>query len=208
MANQFGGPDATTTFLTGLASSTMNAFKEDSDRQKAEDYHAQMIDHDMLMRALDQVQKDDTLTPSQRAAATQEIMQRSVDIFKPKGHGGIKDSLKQLLGQGERYVPQGVGTALQAGQKPRLQIGTLGGGTEPSTFGLGDPDPMTGQRQQVTLPPPPTMPVFERTYHEQELQDKERLIDADSRSTGTTQEAGASSTECCHFRSAHQGDWI
>lgn len=173
MATQFGGPSGATSFLTGLASSTMNSFKEDSDRQKAEDYHAQMIDHDMLMRALEQVQKDDTLTPSQRTAATQEIMQRSVDIFKPKGHGGIKDNLKDLFGKGERYIPQGVGGALQ--KKPRLQVGTLGGGTEPSTFGMGEPD-ASGQRQQVTLPPPPTMPVFEKTYREMDLADKQKEV--------------------------------
>lgn len=166
MATPFGGPSPEQSFLVGLASSTMDAFKSEHDKNLAEDYHAKSVDYDLLMKALKTVQDDDQLTPSQRSAATQEIMQRSVDVFKPKGHGGIKENLKGLFGGGERYVPQGVGDILTR-QRPVLDVETPGvvKSQGPAEFG------------NVTLPPPPDMnyqlPQPEKTYHEQELQDYE-----------------------------------
>lgn len=167
MANQFGGPTPATSFLVGLASSTMDAFKSDHERELAEDYQAKTIDHDLLMKALQQVQHDDTLTPSQRTAATQEILQRSVDIFKPKGHGGIKDNLKNLFGGGERYQPRGVGDILTK-QRPKLDVqASIPEGAASVTDSSG-----------VTLPLPPrpavdyTVPGAEPTFRELDQSDE------------------------------------
>lgn len=158
MANQFGGPSASQSFLTGLAASTMDAFKQDHDKQESEDSQKKQIDYQLLMRAMDHINKDDSLTPSQRNAATQEIMNRSLDIFKPKGHSGIKDKLKGLFGGDQPYQPQGVGSILtSAGQRPKAQVQApveTGPGIRPRT---------------VTMPAPPQS---ELTYREQDIQDE------------------------------------
>lgn len=187
MANEFGGPSPTTSFLAGLASSTMGAFKEDHDRELAEDFQRKTIDHDLLMKALQTVQNDDNLTPSQRTAATQEILNRSLDIFKPKGHGGIKENLKNLFGSGERYQPQGVGDLLtRAGQRPKADVTGVVDGGAPQVIDHGN-------NPSVILPAPPSMayryPGAEATYREQDLQGKERIIDANTTRQLAVQEA-------------------
>lgn len=172
MANEFGGPSPASSFLVGLASSTMDAFKQDHDRDLAEDFQRKQIDYDLLMKAMKQVQDDDNLTPSQRNSATQEIMNRSLDIWKPKGHGAIKDRLKDMFGGGERYQPQGVGDILTK-QRPKADVGVKIPEGQASFTNDG-----------VTLPLPPrpavsyTVPGAEQTFHEQARSEKTDDIDA------------------------------
>ncbi len=167
MPNQFGGPTGRTSFLAGLIGGTAGHFKSEHDRQQDEDLKRKQMDYQILMSALETMKPN--LTPSQAG----EILTRATDIFKPKGHTDIKDRLKEVFGMNAPYQMQG-GSILQGGMsKPRAQVGTENAPTGETT---GTTFPMSG----VTLPPPPgpERPVYEQTYREQELQDKERLIGA------------------------------
>ncbi len=167
MPNQFGGPTGRTSFLAGLIGGTAGHFKSEHDRKQDEDLKRKQMDYQILMSALETMKPN--LTPSQAG----EILTRATDIFKPKGHTDIKDRLKEVFGMNAPYQMQG-GSILQGGMnKPRAQVGTENAPTGETT---GTTFPMSG----ITLPPPPgpERPVYEQTYREQELQDKERLIGA------------------------------
>lgn len=147
-------PNSGLAFLTGLTSSMMGSFKENYDREREDERHAKDTDFQLLMAALEHLKPG--LTPSQ----AQNILSRAVDIYKPKGHGGIKDKLGELFGRGPGYEPQS-GKILGEMPKAKVDVGTVTGSQEPSK--LGD----------VTLPPPPEMPykTQEKTYRELDQED-------------------------------------
>lgn len=149
-------PSSKLAFLTGLATSTMGAFKEDYDRRRKEDEQKKQMDYQLLMDALKMRVQTGNITPTEM----NEILTRGVDIFKPQGHGGIKEQLGQIFGGGKPYEPQ-AGNIL-ASAKPKADI-KVEGQTEPIEFGGG-----------VTLPPPPPMTYHEPTLREQDLQEKEK----------------------------------
>ena len=169
MSNQFGGVSGGQAFTVGLASSMLDTFKSEHDRQQAEDFQTKQINYELLMRAMKHVEDDVDLTHSQREAAIGEIANRALDIFKPKGHAGIKENLKSIFGGGQRYQPVNVDDIIKgASQKPRLNVPTtvVEGGGAPSTF------PNTG----VTLPPPPSMTAMrpEKTFREMDIETEDR----------------------------------
>lgn len=147
-------PSSGLAFLTGLTGSMMSSFKENADREREDDAKAKDTDFKLLMAALEQLKPD--LTPSQ----AQDILSRAVDIYKPKGHGGIKSKLGELFGRTPGYNPQ-AGDILSGVSKPKVDVGTVTGSQEPSK--LGD----------VTLPPPPEMPykTTEKTYRQLDQED-------------------------------------
>lgn len=147
-------PNSGLAFLTGLTSSMMGSFKENYDRERDDERRAKDTDFKLLMAALEQLKPD--LTPSQ----AQDILSRAVDIYKPKGHGGIKDKLGELFGRGRGYEPQ-AGNILGSIPSKKIAVGTVTGSQEPSK--LGD----------VTLPAPPEMPYkkAEKTYRELDQED-------------------------------------
>lgn len=172
MPNEFGYPTAKASFLTGLLGSTMGYFKQQHDQQQAEDLQRKQMDYQLLMAAMKQLEPN--LTPSQAG----EIMTRATDIFKPKGHGDIKDRIKEVFGIGQTPYQMQSGNIIQdVTHKPRVQVGTeMQNEPTPSVFDAGPGFP------KVTLPGPPmpetAKPIYEQTYREQELADRERLIDA------------------------------
>ena len=149
-------PSSKLAFLTGLATSTMGAFKEDYDRRRKEDEQKKEMDYQLLMDALKMRVQTGNITPTEM----NEILTRGVDIFKPQGHGGIKEQLGQVFGGGKPYEPQ-AGNIL-AGAKPKADV-RVEGGDQPSVFSGG-----------VTLPPPPPMTYHEPTLREQDMQEKEK----------------------------------
>ena len=165
MPNEFGGPSSKASFLTGLLGSTVGAFKQEHDNKQAEDLKRKQVDYQLLMAAMEQLKPN--LTPSQAG----EIMTRATDIFKPKGHTDVKDRIKEVFGMDKPYEMQSAGIIRDAQAKPRAEVG------------LGDPDPnavpsvIKSPYGDVTLPEPPAM-QYEHTYGEQDLLDKERIIEA------------------------------
>ena len=167
MPNEFGGPTAKASFLTSLLGSTMGYFKDEHDKNQAEDLKRKQMDYQILMAALEQMKPN--LTPSQAG----EILTRATDIFKPKGHTGVKERITEMFGRHDPYQMQGGQILKDVGQMPRKQIDlAVDPSAAPSVFDTG--------YGKVTLPPPPEIPVYEPTYREQELQDKERLIEANT----------------------------
>lgn len=174
-ANPFA-PNPGLAFLTGLTSSTMGTFKQQHDDQQKEDARAKQIDYELLMAGLEQMKPN--LTPGQ----AKEVLTRAVDIFKPKGHGGIKDRLHEMFGGHQPYEPQAGNILSDASSKPRLSI------AQPTQTAIPGSDGGGVRARTVTMPPPPQS-TPELTYREQELADKERLIDAQTTRQLAVQEA-------------------
>ena len=164
MANVFGGPSSGQAFGVGLASGIMGGLKDEYERSHAEEEKNKQIDYEILMKALEQMKPD--LTPSQAA----EIMTRAVDIFKPKGHGGIKQNIKDIFGGRPQYEPQSGQIINDVRSKPRLQVGTEANlPSLPSILppGVQLPNAPTQQRIEGGL----DTPIYEKTYREQEIED-------------------------------------
>lgn len=167
MANPFGGPSATGALFTGMASSIMDSLKSEHEKRQEEEKRSKEMDYQLLMAALEKLQPN--LTPSQAS----EILTRGVDIFKPKGHGGIKENIKEIFGGGQPYEMQGGKIIQDVMSKPRLNV------KGPDIAGSGAP--ATFPNANITLPPPPVMHTThpELTYREQEMADeaqKQELI--------------------------------
>lgn len=146
-------PSSKLAFLTGLTGSLSGYMKEQGDRARKEDDDKRKMDYELLMASLEHLKPN--LTPSQ----AKEILTRAVDISKPKKANSIKESLGELFGTGPRYEGQSGKIVNEATSKPRVQVDLEPDPNDaPSVFGSGD--------NQITLPPPPTKPVYEKTYGE------------------------------------------
>lgn len=163
--NPFSSGGGKKAFLVGLATSTLDAFNKQHETDQLEEKKRKDFDYQLLMDALKARVSTGNITQSE----VNEIMQRGVDIFKPKGHGGIKDRLKELFGKPDPYEMQSAGIMRDVGNKPRANV--AGPPTQmPATIGGA-----------ISLPPfqvPTTRP--EPTLGEQDMADRERLIKAQS----------------------------
>lgn len=160
-ANPFA-PSGSTAFLSSLAKSTIDTFRDEHENDEKERKRAQGIDYELLMAGLKQLEPD--LTPTQ----AKEIMTRAVDIFKPKGHGGIKDKLAEMFGHGHPYEMQSARILRDVSSQPRAVTSTPAPVTPPDGGG--------GTRlRTVTMPPPPIM-QREKTYREQGLADDQTKV--------------------------------
>ncbi len=157
-ANPFA-PNPALAFLTGLTKSTMDTFKDEHDKDEAERKRQQGVDYELLMAGMKQMEPN--LTPSQ----AKEIMTRAVDIFKPKGHGGIKEKLAEMFGHGQPHEMMAGRILSEASQRPRMNVQLPDQTIAPDGGG-------STRLRTVTMPPPPQFEP-EKTYHEQDIADDE-----------------------------------
>lgn len=165
MANIFGGPSAKGAFLTGTASSVLGGLAQNYKDEREKEERDKMIDYQLLMKALEAMHDD--MTPS----AVQEVLTRGADIFKPKGHGGIKENIKGIFGGQQPHQMESGDILKGAMQKPRLNVQQPTQTAQPGGTGVDQVRART-----VTLPPPPQSKP-ESTYREQGIEDEIRKSD-------------------------------
>lgn len=160
MPNEFGGPSATSSLLTGVGTSLMDALAQNFKDERSKEEKDKQFDYEMLMRAMSTMKED--LTPSQ----VSEILMRGVDIFKPKGHGGVKENIKQIFGGYPQHQPEAGRIMGDVTNKPRLSVQMP---TQTATPGGTGEDQV--RARTVTVPPPPQSRP-ELTYRELDMEEE------------------------------------